>query len=154
MLTVDILGVCEEFTMWHFATNCASIGPSYVDPECSRRYGESHPAGHTLEKVTQRSSGGWVELLHLRPGLVWSQQKYLRLLLTVRYLSHPRAAARRPSSEEKRGGATLQSGRFGLVVSVSRHVCRDISVHKQLITRVGPIRCGAQCKTWTRGYSV
>jgi len=54
-----------------------------------RKIGEASPAGYTLKKtveVIKRPGRATTSLTLLGPILVWSQQNYLRLLLTMRYL--------------------------------------------------------------------
>ena len=96
--------ICEKFTVWNFATKRATVkfmkpwmsshfssaskNPSYVGPcvqNGPRKIDEARPAGYTHGKVVQRTR--WHDYIPTLLGsvLVWSQQNYLRLLLTVRY---------------------------------------------------------------------
>jgi len=61
-------------------------------PECHRKIAEASPAGYTHGEADKSSSKTRrrKNICDFGPVLVWSQQNYLKLPKTVRYLSPPR----------------------------------------------------------------
>jgi len=134
--------------VWNLAINCAAV--KFAEPWMSKHFSKfrehnhvssvMHPECPTKDwwgkscwlnprdsdsKIVQAPGGVTSSPTLLGPVLVWSQQKYLKLLLIVRFFKSSYGCCHRWNKTFQYGGCGLSG--FGLVISVwghqSRHFC-------------------------------